>query len=124
MPKLRCNVTNTFWSVTTNHKRELIEQYGSEEDLNSKYVCRTARRLRKEGKTDAEIREMADNGEIVSKTSPPKRLNKTAGTSTKSAKTVAVKPAPKKEKVSDDPDVNAFLAPIEEDQPEATGKAV
>ena len=128
MPKLQCSITKTWWSVTTNHKRELVEQYGSEDALTSEYVCRTARRLRKEGKTDAEILKAVEAGEIVSKTEAPKRLSKTSTPKkSKSAKSTKTNKSTKVEKQPEDQDVADFLA--SDDEPvvaagDASDKAV
>ena len=115
MPKLQCSVSKTYWSVTTNHKKELVEQFGSEDELNANYVCRDARRMRKAGLTDAEILTAVEAGEIVSKTTAPKRLGKTSATKTKSvtATSKASASAPKKSTEPEDPDVAMFLAEAE-----------
>lgn len=76
MPKLQCNISKLFYGVNTNRHKELIEQYGSLDNLESTYISRDAKRLLKEGKTEAEIRQMAINGTLTSKTSPPKKYVK------------------------------------------------
>lgn len=127
MPKIQCNVTKLWYSVTTNHKKELVEKYGSEDELTDTYVCRDARRLRKEGKTDTEINKLAETGVLTSKTSAPKRLG-TKGVGAKLMKAGADAKASKVEETEDevsdepigDPDVEAFLAPAGD----ASNKAV
>lgn len=113
MPKLQCSVTGLWYSVTTNHKRELVEKFGSEDELTKTYVSRDARRLRKEGKTDVEIRQMVENGELATKTNAPKRLgSKAVKTNVKTARkqrTDTDTETEQKPVKIEDPDVEAFL---------------
>ena len=109
MPKIQCSVSGCWMSVTTNHKKELIEKFGSEENLAADYVSRDARRLRKEGKSDADIKAMAAAGELESKTAEPRKAGKVA-----KAKTPKAPKVEEVEEVNDtestDSEVNEFLA--------------
>lgn len=104
MPKLQCSKSGLWYAVTTNHKKELVEKFEREGlNLETDYVSRDARRLMKDGKSDEEIRQMAENGEIVSKTTPPKRALKAAASGN---------PTPKVSTVEDDEPTSA---PVDND---------
>jgi len=115
MPKLQCNVSGLWFSVTTNHKKELVEKFESEDNLIDTYVSRDARRLRKEGKSDEDIRNMAEAGEITSLTPAPKRaLKRVSSTGKKNVPTpkVATKPDVSEKPTGKpvDPDIENFMS--------------
>lgn len=112
MPKLQCKVSGLWYAVTTNHKKELVEKFEAEGlNLESDYVSRDARRLLKEGKSESEIREMAENGEIATKTTPPKRARKANATAVPTPR-VATKVDTSETPAADtsvDPDIDGFM---------------
>jgi hypothetical protein len=101
------------------------------EQLKATYVCRVARRLRKEGLTDAEIKAQADAGQIASavKVLGPKVPKEKK---VKAPKTATVKKAPKpakpsiKEETDElDPDIAEFIgASTSAVDGDASGKAL
>ena len=70
--KIRCSVSGLWYGVTTQTREKRIAKFGSVEAYESGYVSRVAKRLRAEGKTDEEIKAMADAGSITSDMASPK----------------------------------------------------
>lgn len=110
MPRIQCSVSGLWMSVTTNHKKELVDKFGSEDELNKTYVSRAVRRLRKEGKSDEEIKKMAAAGELESKTSAPRRAGKVAGVKTPKVKKTEEVEVVNEDTEPADADVEGFLA--------------
>jgi hypothetical protein len=71
MAKIQCTVTGLWFGVTSAQLQRRIAEAGSLDVLKSSYVCRDARRARKEGKSDDEIRQLAAEGKIVSNAKAP-----------------------------------------------------
>jgi len=93
--KIQCSVTKEWFGISKARREKLIQEFGSEAELEKNYVCRMVKRLQKEGKSDEEIRKLAEAGEITSQTNAPKRTPKGAKA--------------KPEETPEDPDVAAFL---------------
>jgi len=62
--KVRCIVTGELRAVSKDFWARLIKRHGSEEAVRENYISRIAKQLRKQGKSDQEIREMAEQGNL------------------------------------------------------------
>lgn len=62
--RIKCRILGTYHYITNQRIEAGIKKYGSWEELCKHYTCRLAKRLLKEGKTEDEIKQMHQNGEI------------------------------------------------------------
>ena len=100
--KIRCSVTGLWSGVTTQTREKRIAKFGSVEAYENGYVSRAAKRLRSEGKSDEEIRSMAEAGTIKSSMPAP---------GIKVAKKVKKAAIPATETITtEDKDVESFLS--------------
>ena len=59
--RIRCTITGKWCAITNQRMEAGIKKYGSEDALREWYICRTAARLLREGKTEDEIKGMVAN---------------------------------------------------------------
>lgn len=63
--RIKCTVTGQLLALPDPRKQKIMKKNNwTEDELRKNFVCRVAKRLRKEGKTDDQIREMAKNGNL------------------------------------------------------------
>jgi hypothetical protein len=59
--RIRCAISGKWCAITNQRLAAGIKKYGSEAALRERYICRTAAKLLREGKTEDEIRDMVAN---------------------------------------------------------------
>ncbi len=104
--RIQCTVSGIWNAINTQWINRIEAKYGSVDEFRKIYVCRDAKRLLKEGKTEAEIRKMAEDGTLSSKIRPPKGAKKKKSKAKRKKKENSVQTG---EQESVDPEVEEFL---------------
>lgn len=100
--KIQCTVTGLWSVINTRWKDLIIKKHGSVDAFRKLYVCRDAKRMLKEGKTEDEVRQAVADGTLASKAKAPKAKKVKA-----TKKTPVAEVAEEPEVL--DPDIEAFM---------------